>query len=185
MIELRFFKTKRQKKISIFLKIFRKRTVYILNARTAIQIKIFLRRPPNLSTLYIYQALIVVVVVVARAGSHPFSSSSPSNFKILATLFQRSLAVRKVRFSGQLNKCFVNKCGFRLFFLTERNKLIIIKNRNFHFPTYFFAQQDLKLIVVWRKKLYVIILQENIFPQQKAISAYRIIIKKIRMLKGL
>ena len=47
LIELRFFKTKRQKRFQFFLKIFRKRTEYILKARTANLIKIFLRRPPN------------------------------------------------------------------------------------------------------------------------------------------
>ena len=50
---------------------------------------------------------VVVVVVVAQAGSHPFSSSPPSNLKNLATsvgLFQRSLTVREVGFSWQLNR---------------------------------------------------------------------------------
>jgi len=55
----------------------------------------------------------IVVVVEARVGAHPFSSSSPSYFKNLATsvgLFQRSLTVREAGFSGQLNRCFV-VCG--------------------------------------------------------------------------
>ena len=55
----------------------------------------------------------IVVVVVARAGSHPFLSSPPSYCKNLATsvgLFQRFLTVREAGFSGQLNMCFV-VCG--------------------------------------------------------------------------